>query len=412
MPTPDRIFSDASLLEWSEVHGTPLHVLSADRVESQYERLGSFDRVRYAQKANGNLALLRHLLRLGSAVDAVSAGEIARALAAGFAPEDIVYTSDVFLPEALELVERHGIHVNCGSEDMLAALGERCPGSSITLRLNPGFGCGHHRGVQTGGEASKHGLWFEDFERILERAGTLGLRVTGLHVHIGSGARLENLERTGDAVLTAGRLVGSELRVISAGGGLPVPYVGDEEAFDLERYGRAWQGTRDQLARTLGSRIELEVEPGRFLVAGAGLLLTRTLAVKRNRGTEYALVDSGFHNLPRVVLYGSHHGISVVGRDAGETRPRVIAGPLCESCDVFTQNREGLLVPRDLPPIEVGDLLCIHDTGAYVTSMASNYNSHPHPAELLVLGGEAHRVRRRQRLDEIWAQESVPDVLQ
>ncbi|HVS11078.1 MAG TPA: diaminopimelate decarboxylase [Planctomycetota bacterium] len=394
---------DALLAELAARHGTPLYVYDARTILERLHALQRppFDRVRYAQKANPNLALLRLLREAGASVDAVSAGEVDRALAAGFEPGEILFCADLFDRPALERVARHALAAVLGSADMLEPYAEAVPGGEVLLRVNPGFGHGHDARVATGGERSKHGIWHADLSRALERARALGLKVAGLHVHIGSGSDLEHLARVAAELERLAPLVGDPLRTISAGGGLPVPYRPDERPFDVDGFCRVWSRAREGIERTLGRAIQLEVEPGRYLVAEAGLLLAEVRATKRSGSIEYVLVDAGFHNLIRPAFYGSWHAISILGRDGEPRSPRAVAGPLCESADVFTQAPGGLLEPRPLPEPRLGDLVCIHDAGAYGASMASNYNSQPLAAEVLVEGGHARLVRRRQTIDEM-----------
>lgn len=402
-----RILPDALLVALAREHGTPLHVYDAGLVRARVAELrGRFDLVRYAQKANGNLALLRLLRHEGCAVDAVSAGEIERALAAGFRAEEIVFTSDLFDRAALAAVKARGVRVNLGSPDMLEQYAALQAGREITLRVNPGFGAGHGARVATGGERSKHGIWHEDLGACVARARALGLEVTGLHLHVGSGADGASLRRAPRTLRTLAPLVGPTLRTLSAGGGLPVPYRAGEERVNLERLAGEWRVLQEELERELGHPLTLEVEPGRYLVAEAGLLLCEVRATKRNGSFTHALVDAGFHNLLRPALYGAYHEISVLGPPGEDVlEPTLVAGPLCESTDVFTQGPGGELEPRLLPRLAPGDLLCLHDTGAYGASMASNYNGQPCAAEVLVEGGRARLVRRRQRIEELWRDE-------
>ena len=261
--------------------------------------------------------------------------------------------------------------------------------------------------MSTGGETSKHGIWHEDLPRVVERARTLGLVVRGLHAHIGSGSDLENLARVGTAIRRLVPSVADTLTTVSAGGGLPIPYRAGEPRLDVARFTNGWRETKAAIERDLVRRISLEVEPGRYLVAEAGALLTEVRATKRSGGVDYVLVDAGFHNLIRPAMYGAYHHISVVGRGADEqATPKVVAGPLCESADVFTQDREGNLAPQPLPAVREGDLLCIHDAGAYAASMASSYNSQPIAAEVLVEDGRARLVRRRQRVEDVFRDEA------
>jgi diaminopimelate decarboxylase len=401
-----RILDDGLLAKLAREHGTPLWVHDAQIIERRIADLAGFDTVRYAMKANSSLAILGVVRRSGALVDAVSAGEIARALASGFAPHEIVFTADLFDRAALEWIGRHDIAVNLGSPSMIEQYGERFPGRAITLRINPGFGHGHGPKVNTGGETSKHGIWHAALAACLESARRFELRVTGLHVHIGSGSDFENLTRVCDAMTSLARVAGRDLELISAGGGLPIPYRDGEPPFDVARFRDTWLAARTRIARELGRKLRIEVEPGRYLVAESGCLLTEVRGQKTNGRYDYVLVDAGFHNLLRPALYGAYHQISLVGApDGADTSPRVVAGPLCESADVFTRAGDGTLEPQPLPDAVIGDLLCIHDTGAYGASMSSNYNSQPFAAEVLVDRGVARVVRPRQTIDELLAPE-------
>ncbi|MEO1699871.1 MAG: diaminopimelate decarboxylase [Planctomycetota bacterium] len=407
MPAP-RILPDSLLLALAEEFGTPLYVQHADLVRERLSQLTAwFDHVRYAMKANSSLALLEVLARAGAKVDCVSPGEVERALAAGFRADDLCFTADLFSRDALACVARHGIAVNLGSLDMIeqygAVAGER---RGVTLRLNPGFGHGHSARVTTGGDGTKHGIRRELLGAAVSRATEAGLEITGLHMHIGSGSDLPHLTRVKDALLDAAREVGDSIEVVSPGGGIPIPYRAGDAPFDVESFGALWADARDEFERAIGRRPQVEVEPGRFLVAEAGLLMTEVRAVKEMGGFPAALVDAGFNDLCRPMLYGSYHRITSVGRDAEPVAPTVVAGPLCESSDVVTQDAKGELRPESLPAPRIGDVLCVHDTGAYGASMASNYNSTLVAAEVLVDGREARLVRPRQTAQEAIERES------
>lgn len=387
-----RILPDAQLVELARAHGTPLYVYSARVVRQRFAELSGFDRVRYAMKANSHAGILELLRGLGAHVDAVSAGELERARAAGFTADQTSFTADLFDRRALAELAARPVPVNLGSPFQLEQYAElvRAHGAprGVTLRVNPGFGHGHARKVNTGGETSKHGIWHEQLAESVARARRAGLAVSGLHVHIGSGADFEHLARVTGALEELAHVAsaaGAELDTLSAGGGLPVPYRADEPRLDVARFTSIWQATRDRCARALGRPLALEVEPGRFLVAECGLLLCEVRGTKHSGRFEYVFVDAGFHNLVRPALYGAFHQISAVGRRENEPmRPKVVAGPLCESGDVFTVDALGHLLPQALPELALGELLCIHDAGAYGASMASGYNSQPPAAEVLV----------------------------
>ncbi|MDA1263865.1 MAG: diaminopimelate decarboxylase [Planctomycetota bacterium] len=398
--TPD------SLAALAAEHGTPLYVYDLDQVSTQLASLSAFDVVRYAQKANGCRPLLERLAREGARVDAVSAIEVERALRAGFAPERVSYTSDVFTRDALDVVAEHGIATNLGSMDMIEQLAARCPGASVTLRLNPGFGSGHHRRVTTGGATSKHGNWHTQLPQAVARLAAAGLRLSGLHVHVGSGADLAGLARTIESVEAALAACPDTVTSVSTGGGLPIPYREGEAPFDLAAFSELWLAARERWQARLGRALTLEVEPGRYLVAQCGVLVTEVRARKETEGYRYLLVDAGFATFLRPTLYGAYHRITALGEHDGPTRPYVVAGPLCESADVLTQGPDMALDPRELPDLPVGALLCVHDAGAYGMVMASNYNSMPLPAEVVVEGGVARLARRRQSADELFREET------
>ncbi len=391
--------------------GTPTYVYDAETIAQRIADLSAFDVVRYAQKANSNLAVLDWCRRHGVLVDAVSAGEILRALAAGFPPTGdpapIVYTADLFDAESLELVLRHDIAVNCGSPDMIDQYGERRPGAEITLRINPGFGHGHSRKTNTGGEQSKHGIWHQELEASVERAARHDLRVTGLHLHIGSGTDLEHLALVAGAMEEFAGRVGPGVRTISAGGGLPVPYQEGDPRMDVGAYFSLWDATRRRLEQRFGHPVRVEVEPGRFLVAEAGYLVTEIRAVKQMGANTFYLVDAGFNTLARPVMYGAYHPMSIAPAEDSprEERDVVVGGPLCESGDIFTQEEGGYVRHERLPEARVGEHLIVEMAGAYGFVMASNYNSKPLAAEVLVVEGKPHLARARQSAGELFREE-------
>lgn len=396
----------------AEEFGTPTYVYDLSIIEARIRELAAFPVIRYAQKANASLAILGVMRRNGVLLDAVSAGEIHRALKAGYSPSEICYTADVFDRVALEMVAKLEIGVNCGSPDMIRQLGRRCPGRCITLRINPGFGHGHNRKTNTGGEQSKHGIWHEQLGECLDVATRHGLSVTGVHMHIGSGTDLEHLAQVCSAMESAAEMAARELTTISAGGGLPVPYRPNDQRIDLTRYTRLWLDTRDRLAAKLGRPIALEVEPGRYLVAEAGYLLAEIRAVKRTGSNTFYLLNAGFNCLARPAMYGAYHAMSICSADGDgrSSQAVVVAGPLCESGDVLTQAEGGFVEARELPKAKVGDILVIHCAGAYGFAMASNYNSMPLPAEVLIAHRRPLLIRKRQSLDDLIAGESIPDL--
>ncbi|HGP4138254.1 TPA: diaminopimelate decarboxylase [Enterobacter roggenkampii] len=420
MPRPlnqtDTDLNADNLLRLPAEFGCPVWVYDAQIVREKIAALHQFDVVRFAQKACSNIHILRLMREQGVKVDSVSLGEIERALVAGYDPkadsDAIVFTADVIDDATLARVHELQIPVNAGSVDMLEQLGQVSPGHRVWLRVNPGFGHGHSQKTNTGGENSKHGIWYADMPAALEVLQRYNLKLVGIHMHIGSGVDYGHLEQVCGAMVRQVVDFGQDLEAISAGGGLSIPYREGEEAIDTDHYYGLWSAARDQIAAHLGHAVKLEIEPGRFLVAEAGVLVSQIRSVKEMGSRHFVLIDAGFNDLMRPSMYGSYHHITALaadGRDLTQA-PRVetvVAGPLCESGDVFTQQEGGKVETRALPEVKPGDYLVLHDTGAYGASMSSNYNSRPLLPEVLFDNGKARLIRRRQTIQELLALELI-----
>ena len=425
-------FGGVSLTNIAEQFGTPTFVYDAAVIKKRVGDLKKFDVVRYAQKACSNLAILQIVRQSGAYVDAVSANEIRRALAAGFEIDDtqknaatpIVYTADIFDRDALTLVLEKNVHVNCGSVDMIRQYGEALQNPQyssnrrdITLRINPGFGHGHSQKTNTGGPQSKHGIWHELLDDCIKLAAQFGLTISGLHIHIGSGTDLEHLAQCCDVMAGFALQVGPTINNISTGGGLPVPYHAEQSYVDIDQYFSLWDASRNQLVEKFGHPVTLETEPGRYLSAESCLLLSEIRAVKTQGENTFYLLDAGFNNLARPIMYGSHHPISVVPRqsqnvqiaaDGSHNLPEqnvVVGGPLCESGDIFTQEEGGFVAQRKLPVAVVGDYVALEIAGAYGSVMGSNYNSKSLAAEVLINNGKVQLIRKRQSFEHLIANE-------
>jgi len=421
MPTPPTFsttrteIAGVPVRDIAEQFGTPTYVYDAAKITERIGDLSMFDHVRYAQKACSNLGILDLIRREGVLVDAVSAAEIRRALKAGYSaagdPPPIVYTADIFDAEALDLCVEHNIHVNCGSADMIEQLGARITGRDITLRINPGFGHGHSQKTNTGGDQSKHGIWHTQIAECVARAEKVGLKVTGLHMHIGSGTDLEHLSQICGAMERVALEVGDSVEMISTGGGLPIVYQPDETFVDLNAYHALWDETRKRLEAKLGHPIRLEIEPGRYVVAESGYLVAEIRAIKQQAENTFYVLDAGFNNLARPILYGAYHPMSIVPGDGNTSREEqevIVGGPLCESGDIFTQQEGGYVSKRSLPVASVGELLVIECAGAYSFVMSSNYNSRLLAAEVLIRGNRAELIRHRQTFDDLIRGEVIP----
>ncbi|GHA21367.1 diaminopimelate decarboxylase [Devosia pacifica] len=399
---------EAALTAVSRV-GTPLWLYDAEAIRQRVRKVSAFECVRYAQKANSNTHILRLLREMGVMVDAVSLGEIERALRAGYVPgtpaHEIVFTADIIDEATLARVIELRIPVNCGSPDMVKQIGEAAPGHAVWLRLNPGFGHGHNRKTNTGGPSSKHGIWHDELEESLKLIDKHGLKLVGLHMHIGSGVDYSHLHRVCDSMLDAVRQANRPLEAISAGGGLSVPYAPGEPEIDIAEYHASWEKARAEAERITGSPIKLELEPGRYLVGNAGVLIAEVRAIKRVADKHFVLIDAGFNDLARPILYGSYHEICFVTPEGhevtGPTHPVAVAGPLCEAGDVFTQKDGGFVEFRELALPKVGDIAILRDTGAYGATMSSNYNTRPLAAEVLRDNGVLTLIRKRQTVAQL-----------
>ena len=404
MPRPlnntETDLNAANLLRLPAEFGCPVWVYDAQIVREKIAALHQFDVVRFAQKACSNIHILRLMHEQGVKVDSVSLGEIERALAAGYDPQAdsdaIVFTADLIDSATLARVHELQIPVNAGSVDMLEQLGQVSPGHRVWLRVNPGFGHGHSQKTNTGGENSKHGIWYADLPAALAVLQRYNLTLVGIHMHIGSGVDYAHLEQVCGAMVNQVIDFGQDLEAISAGGGLSIPYREGEEAIDTDHYYGLWSAARDKIAAHLGHAVKLEIEPGRFLVAESGVLVAQVRSVKAMGSRHFVLIDH-------------ITALAADGRDL-TTAPQVdtvVAGPLCESGDVFTQQEGGKVETRALPVVQPGDYLVLHDTGAYGASMSSNYNSRPLLPEVLFDHGVARLIRRRQTIDELLALELI-----
>jgi diaminopimelate decarboxylase len=389
--------------------GTPAYVYDLDAVAAAwrhvaraFEPLGG--QALYAVKANSSLALLARLARLGAGFDVVSGGELVRVLRAGGDPGRTVFAGVGKTREELDLAVCHDVVLNVESADELEALqavaaaaGRR---ARFAIRVNPDVAVDTHAYIQTGHDQAKFGVPIEVAQELLRRTakGELpDVLAVGVHVHVGSQLPdpdgMMAAARIGIEVIEAGRDAGLDLDWLDVGGGLPIDYSG-RRPLGPEAFAEA-------LAPIVAGRgLRLAVEPGRHLVGRAGALVARVLYRKHRSAGRMLVVDTGMHHLMRPALYQAVHRI-VPLHAAGARFPTEVVGPICESTDVLAGAAE-------LPDLEPGALVAILDAGAYGMTMASNYNSHPRPAEVVVEGGVATLARRRETWDELLAWEAGP----
>lgn len=399
------------LNEIAKTYGTPIWVYDAALIRQRIRDLKQFDIIRFAQKACSNIHILSLMRDMGVMVDAVSKGEIERALIAGFKNDQIVFTADLMDRDTLDFVYHNDITINAGSIDMLSQIGELHKGHKVWIRINPGFGHGHSQKANTGGETSKHGIWHTDVQAALDVIRQHELNLVGVHMHIGSGADYDHLSQVCEAMIDLIRRENLDVDAISAGGGLSVPYKHEEVPIDPAHYFMLWDKARKEIENMLGHPVKMEIEPGRYLVAEAGKLITEVRAVKKMGSLHYVLVDAGFTELVRPAMYGSYHEMTTMTGTGhpveGHPVLSVVAGPLCESGDMFTQEEGGFVQTRLLPPVKIGEYIIIHNAGAYGASMSSNYNSRPYCPEILIDDGNVTQIRKRQTMADLLALEGV-----
>ncbi|MBN2330606.1 MAG: diaminopimelate decarboxylase [Candidatus Aenigmarchaeota archaeon] len=385
-------------------YGTPLYVYNGDRVIDNYKRVKALldnhsdreVRVYYSAKANSSLAVMKILAISGAYADVVSPNEARLALDAGFKRERIMFTGTSVSEPDLREVAGLGVMINIDSFSQmrkLAKLGR----FRVSIRWNPGEGAGGHEHTITAGRFVKFGIPEGKILEAFREARKLGLDPVGLHQHIGSGwlgkdvdTFLATVGRTLSIARKVTDVLGRELEFVDFGGGPGIPYRPDEAEFPLDRYAH---GICRQV-KDSGLRFKaIAVEPGRYIVGDAGILLTRINTVEE-KGVPVIGVDSGFCSLLRPALYGAYHHMVVCNKaDKRPDKEWLVAGNLCESGDVFNESKSSL---RPLPTPQEGDILAILDAGAYGFSMSSRYNSRALPAEALVFKGRDMLIRKRE----------------
>lgn len=387
----------------AEAYGTPSYVYSRAIIESNYRAYGSAfgrrkHRICYSVKANGNLAVLDVLARLGSAFDIVSVGELERVRAAGGDLRTVTFAG-VGKTRA-ELEQALAAQISCfnvESNEELELLGavavELGVEAVVAVRVNPDVDAHTHAYIATGMNENKFGIAMPDAMDLYRRLAVLpGLRAAGVACHIGS--QLTSIGPIVDAAEKIMRLVdalsheGIVIEHIDIGGGLGINY-GAEAPPTIDAYTTA-------ICRALDPRYEIIIEPGRSIVGEAGALLTRVQYLKQTPVKTFVICDAAMTDLIRPALYQAYHDVLPV-RAGGEERRVDVVGPVCETADFLARD-------RDLA-VASGDLLALMDCGAYGSVMASNYNARPRPAEVLVDGGDMHLVRERETLDQLHAGE-------
>ncbi|MBW7863851.1 MAG: diaminopimelate decarboxylase [Candidatus Hydrogenedentes bacterium] len=395
-----------------EEFGTPVFVYDRASLTRRASEVSAFPNAfgltaRYAMKACPNAAVLRVFHEAGLQIDASSGYEAERALRAGIPPEHIQITAQELPKNLVDLVEK-GCLFNACSLNQIGAFGFLFPGRELSIRMNPGLGSGHSNRTNVGGPSASFGIWHEHLDEAVAVAACHGLRVTGMHTHIGSGSDPEVWVRcAGLSLAIAARL--PEVVRLSLGGGYKCARMSYEQSADLQEIGRRILPAFEAFARDHGRKLHLEIEPGTYLVVNAGALVCTVMDIVDTgaAGHSFIKVDGGMTENLRPSLYGAQHPLIVVPREAEarDAADYLVVGHCCESGDILTPeagNPEGL-GPRTMTRAAVGDALVMEGAGAYCSGMASkNYNSFPECAEVMLESDGSFRlIRRRQTLDQI-----------
>jgi diaminopimelate decarboxylase len=393
--------------------GTPCYVYDRATLESAARQALAFPApfgltVRYAMKANSSRGVLQAFRALGLHIDASSDHEVERALRARFPPAAIQLTSQMPSPQLAVHLAR-GVLYNACSLHQLEAVGRAIPGGEVAVRMNPGLGTGATNRTNTGGPGSSFGIWHEYLGDVKSLAERHDLRISRLHSHVGSGTDPEVWKRCARMTLDLAAKL-PDVRSINLGGGFKVGRMPGEPSVDLLDVGAHVQAELLAFRERDGRSLHLEIEPGTYLVANAGVVVATCVDVvdTGRDGYRFAKLDAGMPEVTRPSLYGAQHPIDVLADDRDEADV-VFVGPCCESGDILTPapGDPEALAPRRVSRPAIGDLVLIGGAGAYCAAMATiNYNSYPQaPEVMLETDGTLRLLRRRQQLEQIWENE-------
>ena len=399
----------ADALEIVERFGAPVYVYDAATMKRQYKRMTSAFgkvkrlRINFACKALTNLNVLRVFRELGSGLDTVSIQEVEMGLLAGFEPHDILFTPNcVSLEEISEAVAK-GVRINIDNIEILEQFGGRHPEVPVCIRINPHIMAGGNSKISVGHIDSKFGISIHQVPHVLKVVEAMGLKIEGLHMHTGSDIYDAQVFLRAVEILLSAAADFPDLDYLDFGSGFKVPYKEGGIATDIEDLGEQLGARFNEFCGEYGRNLELMFEPGKFLVSEAGYFLVKTNVVKTTTASVFAGVDSGLNHLIRPMFYEAYHHITNLSNPGGKTRIYNVVGYICET-DTFGINRQ-------LSEVREGDILAMANAGAYSFMMASNYNSRFRPAEVMVLDGEAHLIRRRETMEDLLGTQVEVDLL-
>ena len=390
---------NSQLLKITEQFGSPVYVYDSEKIAFQYKRLtDAFKdvkklKVNYAVKALSNISILKFFKTLGAGIDTVSIQEVKLGLAAGFLPEQIIFTPNGVSLFEIEEATSLGVQINIDNLSILEQFGTKHPNVPVCIRINPHVMAGGNSNISVGHIDSKFGISIHQIPHLLRIVENTKMTINGIHMHTGSDILDIDVFLYASEILFETAKQFKKLEFIDFGSGFKVPYKAGDIETNIEELGKKLSDKFNQFCKEYGKDLTLAFEPGKFLVSEAGYFLTKVNAVKQTTSTVFAQVDSGFNHLIRPMLYGSHHDIINISNPKGRERFYTVVGYICET-DTFGNNRR-------INEITEGDVLCFKNAGAYCFSMSSNYNSRYRPAEILWHNKKAHLIRQRESFEDI-----------
>ncbi|HET9056587.1 MAG TPA: diaminopimelate decarboxylase [Chitinophagaceae bacterium] len=391
--------SGKELIDIADNFGTPVYLYHAEKIKLQYEKLlaafnGVNARFFYACKALTNINILRYVKSIGCNVDCSSVNEVLLALRAGFEPRNILYTSNNIDFSEIESAKELGVNINIDSLSNLEKFGNKFGHTyPVGIRLRPNIMAGGNIKISTGHDKSKFGIPLELIDKVLNIVNKTNLRIQNLHIHTGSEIKDVEVFVKGMEVLFNIAQYFPELEVLDFGGGFKVAYKPDEQETDVNLLGKKMAEEFEWFEKKYNRKLQAWFEPGKFLVSGAGYLITKVNVIKNSNGTQFAGVDTGLNHFIRPMFYGAYHVIENLSNPSGVLETYNVVGNICET-DTFAEDRQ-------LNEIREGDYLVFHNAGAYGFEMSSNYNSRFKPAEVLVKDGKVHLIRKRDNFDDL-----------
>ncbi len=383
----------------AEKYDTPLYVYDTAKMREQYERLvnafsGTNVKIKYACKALTNSNILKMFRSFGSGLDTVSIEEVEIGLRAGFEPQEIIYTPNCVSIDEIKRAVELGVHVNIDNISILDQFGHLYGNKvPVCIRINPHIMAGGNAKISTGHIDSKFGIsiyQLRHVERIIEQT---KVRVNGLHMHTGSDILDVDVFMRGAELLLETARHFKDLEFIDFGSGFKIAYKPNDIQTDVEAFGQKLTKRFGDFCIEYGRELELWFEPGKFLVSEAGYFLAKANVIKQTTATVFVGVNSGFNHLIRPMFYDSYHQILNVSNPDGTPRIYTVVGYICET-DTFAWDRR-------INEVREGDIICFLNAGAYGITMASNYNSRPRPAEVMIHEGKDYLIRKRETVDDV-----------